>query len=89
VDQTANPAVSLNFATTSMVIGTDGLALIAYLDAVNNDLKVFHCANVVCTSGTASTADSTGSVGFSASLVIGSAGFGLISYVTSANSMVK
>jgi predicted regulator of Ras-like GTPase activity (Roadblock/LC7/MglB family) len=34
---------------TSITIGSDGLPLIAYYDATNDDLKVAHCSNPLCT----------------------------------------
>ena len=34
--------------TTSITIGADGLGLISYLDATNDDLKVAHCDNTFC-----------------------------------------
>jgi len=33
---------------SSVIIGTDGLALISYYDATNGDLKVAHCSNLFC-----------------------------------------
>ena len=34
---------------TSITIGADGLGLISYFDATNQDLKVFRCSNLTCT----------------------------------------
>jgi hypothetical protein len=66
---------------TSITIGADGLGLISYNDATTDgDLKVFHCSNTVCSSGTATTVDSAGAVGYHTSITIGADGLGLISY---------
>jgi preprotein translocase subunit Sec61beta len=35
-------------SSTSMTIGADGLGLISYYDAMNQNLKVAHCANTFC-----------------------------------------
>nr|MBA3468983.1 hypothetical protein [Herpetosiphonaceae bacterium] len=48
---------------TSTTIGVDGLALISYYDVTNLDLKVAHCADVLCTSATTTAIDTVGSVG--------------------------
>ena len=42
-----SPDAGLN---ASLVIGADGLGLVSYLG--ESGLKVLHCANVACTSGT-------------------------------------
>ena len=67
---------------TSIAVGTDGLALIAYYESpyTGGDLKVAHCSNPACTSATFSTLDSDGNVGLNPSLTIGADGLGLISY---------
>jgi hypothetical protein len=65
---------------TSITIGADGLALIAYHDVTNGDLKVAHCSNVSCSSATTSTIDGTDTVGLYNSITIGADGLGLISY---------
>src|SRR5262245_19220213 len=76
----AAPAVRANTITTidaggvgqypSVAYGTDGLALIAYYDATNGDLKVAHCLDVACAASTRNTIDGAGDVGQSASLAI-------------------
>jgi len=69
-------------ADTSITIGADGLPIISYRDGTNQSLKVFHCANVTCTTGTATTVDTGGSnaVGFTTSIAIGADGLAIISY---------
>ena len=74
---------------TSVTVGTDGLGLISYHDATNNDLKVAHCSNLACTGATTTTLDSTGLVGEYTSVTIGKDGLGLISYHDATNSDLK
>jgi hypothetical protein len=67
----------------SVVIGTDGLGLIAYVDGAGM-LKVAHCSNAACTAATLTTLDTIGpTVGF-VSLAIGSDGRGVIAYYDTA-----
>jgi hypothetical protein len=65
----------------SITIGTDGLALISYVD--NGNLRVAHCADVGCTSVTSNPIDAT-SVAYS-SIAVGADGLPLISYLDNAN----
>src|SRR5687767_2397698 len=65
---------------TSITIGADGLALIAYHDVTNGDLKVAHCSDLTCSSATTSVIDSDDTVGLYNSITIGGDGLGLISY---------
>jgi hypothetical protein len=65
---------------SSVTIGVDGLGLISYFDITNENLRVFHCANMTCTSGISTTLDISGTVGLYSSIAIGSDGLGLISY---------
>ncbi len=48
---------------TSIITGADGLGLISYYDVSNGDLKVLHCGNAACNSGTVTAVDSWGDVG--------------------------
>ena len=64
--------------SSSATIGTDGLALISYLDLSNDRLKVAHCENVACTSATTATVDASRAA--RTSVTIGSDGLALISY---------
>ena len=36
----------------SVTVGSDGLGLVSYLDATNNNLKAAHCTNLACTAFT-------------------------------------
>jgi hypothetical protein len=81
-------------AFSSIAIGVDGLGLISYQNAVSfvqnpNDLKVAHCSNVECSSGTVTTLDEPGKVGAYSSIAIGSDGLGLISYYDETNGDLK
>ncbi len=75
---------------TSITTGADGLGLISYQDVTTDgDLKVFHCSNTACISGTATTVDSAGAVGYYTSITIGADGRGLISYYDATNHDLK
>jgi hypothetical protein len=68
---------------SSVAIGTDGLALISYLDDGQGALKVAHCSNPACTSATLSTVAGPppGHAGITtADLAVGADGLGLIVY---------
>jgi hypothetical protein len=68
------------WGNTSITIGLDGLPLISYFDLANEDLKVAHCNNPLCSTATYYTLDSIGYVGDCSSIAIGVDGLGLISY---------
>jgi hypothetical protein len=65
---------------SSIAIGSDGLAVIAYYDDTGNDLEVAHCSNVECTSSTNVNVITSADAGKYASITIGTDGFPLISY---------
>lgn len=65
----------------AIAIAADGFPIISYFDATNQDLKLIHCTNSLCTSHDAPvTLDSAGDVGANTSIAIGADGFPLISY---------
>jgi len=69
---------------TSITLGTDGLGLISYQDALYGYLKTLHCGNAACNSGNIIThLDGAGgfSVGQYTSHTLGADGLGLISYL--------
>src|SRR5215510_7836274 len=67
--------------TSSVIVGTDGLALISYYDATHGDLKVAYCSDLACTSAARTTVDGVSdNVGAPSSMVIGADSRGLISY---------
>jgi predicted regulator of Ras-like GTPase activity (Roadblock/LC7/MglB family) len=75
---------------TSITIGTDGLPLISYSDAMNGDLRVAKCGNASCSSGnTLSTVDSGGAVGRFTSITIGTDSLPVISYYDVTNGHLK
>jgi hypothetical protein len=74
---------------TSITFGADGLPLISYYDFTNHDLDVYHCSDILCTSGSAYTADAIGDVGEYTSITTGVDGLGLISYYDNTNNHLK
>ena len=74
---------------TSITTGVDGLPLISYYDQTNGDLKVAHCSDLACTSGSVRTLDSGGNVGPYTAIIIGADGLGLISYYDVTNGDLK
>jgi|GEM_PF-1965934 len=75
---------------TSVVIGTDGLAVISYYDETNGDLKVIKCGNSTCASGnTTTTVDSTGDVGQDTSITLATDNLPVISYFDVTNADLK
>ncbi|KKQ76399.1 MAG: hypothetical protein US99_C0073G0001, partial [Candidatus Daviesbacteria bacterium GW2011_GWF2_38_6] len=70
---------------SSMTIGTDGLAIIAFSDDTNLDLRVFHCSNIACTTGTATSIDTANNVGTNSSIAIGTDGLPFISFYDSSS----
>ena len=85
VDSTTNAG---DFGT-SIAIGSDGLALVAYMDVTNAALKVAHCSDIVCHSATLSSLDRSGLSGELSHVAIGDDGLGLISYFDEATSVLK
>ena len=73
----------------SVAVGADGLGLISYYDASNDNLKVAHCSNVNCTAATITPLDTGGLVGQGTSIAIGVDGRGLISYRDETNNALK
>jgi hypothetical protein len=74
---------------TSITVGVDGLGLISYYDLGNDDLKVAHCSNMVCSAATDSTLDGPGTVGQYTSITIGLDGLGLVSYYDTGSGDLK
>ncbi|XSG76554.1 hypothetical protein ACP8Y2_06020 [Herpetosiphon llansteffanensis] len=75
--------------TSDLVIGQDGLGLIAYYDTTNQDLRVAHCKNQDCSQSSRTTIDSQHNVGKYGSIVIGNDGLGIIAYMDLTNRALK
>jgi hypothetical protein len=67
---------------TSIVMGADGLPLIAHQDGTARALRVTRCGNAACTAGNISTTvdDPVNQVGLYASIAIGADGLPVIAY---------
>jgi hypothetical protein len=89
LDGSGSPFTSVVGSYSAIAIGTDGLGLISYYDITNGHLKVAHCSNVLCTTATTTTIDSSPNVGRYTSITIGGDGLGLISYYDATNSDLK
>ncbi len=83
---------------TSVAIGADDLPVISYRDVLpvtgyyhitNKDLKVFHCADIGCTSGNSTALDSAGQVGQYTAIAMGTDGRAVVSYHDTTNSKLK
>ena len=86
---TAQAAQIDNAAEPALVIGSDGLGLIAYQDLASLDLKVAHCVDADCTAVTTVTVDSVGDVGSRAAIALRPGGLPVISYADVANNGIK
>ncbi len=69
---------------TSVIIGRDGLPLIAYYNSTDGSLDVAHCGNITCSSGNTTTTVDTGTganfTGQYPSLAMGSDNLPIVSY---------
>ena len=75
---------------SSITVGADGLPLVSYFDDGNDDLKVAHCGNLLCSaSNTITTVDSVGDVGYYTSVTVGADGLPIISYWDGGNADLK
>jgi len=76
---------------TSIAIGTDGFPVISYRDNTGGNLKVAHCENILCNSGspTLTTVDNAADVGVDSSITIGTDGLPVISYYDFTNTALK
>jgi hypothetical protein len=77
------------YNSTSITIGGDGLGLISYWDYDNLDLKVLHCSNLLCDSGTSTSVDTIGDIGGYNAIITGADGLGLVSYYDHTNDDLK
>jgi collagen triple helix repeat protein len=76
-------------AHSATAAGSDGFPLVAVWDTNINGLRIVHCNDAACSSSTATTLDSVGSVGHYPSVTVGSDGFGLVSYLDTTNGNLK
>jgi hypothetical protein len=68
---------------TSITIGADGMPLILYYEALADDLVLYHCNDILCsTAPSVYTLDSSGDTGSYPTVKIGSDGLPVISYMT-------
>lgn len=76
---------------TSLTIGADGLPVISYIDWTNHGLRVLHCGNVSCSSGSTGTTVDTSAVtvGLYTSITLGADGLPIISYWDQAGGDLK
>src|SRR2546427_1492012 len=76
VDPNSNPSIS-----SSIVLGSDSLPIIAYYDYTSYQLKVVHCGNIACSIGnTISAPVSENLILHQLDLAIGSDGFPIMSF---------
>jgi FG-GAP-like repeat len=74
----------------SIAIGADGLGVVAYTDATNQNVEVAHCENVACTTLQRTVIDEFDNQGHGAdSIAIGADGLPLITYLDLTNDVLK
>lgn len=74
---------------TSLVLGSDGLPRISYVDTTNGNLKFARCTNTDCSTKVVSVVDSGGGIDEVTSLALGQDGFPRISYYHDGNDDLK
>ena len=84
----AEPATLSNASEPALIIGANGLGIMAYRDLLNGDLMVARCVDAPCTSVTTSVIDSTGDVGRQASIALAADG-PVIAYEDTTNLRLK
>ncbi|MFN7161311.1 MAG: LamG-like jellyroll fold domain-containing protein [Candidatus Gracilibacteria bacterium] len=74
---------------SSVKVGSDGFARMAYYDSYNKDLKYSRCTNADCTTKNTVTLDGTGDVGAYLDMLLDQNGYAQISYRDATNGRVK
>jgi hypothetical protein len=76
---------------SAITLGVDGLGVISYYDGAGaaQDLKVAHCADVLCDAATSVAVDTPGNVGWSTSITVGADGLPFVSYRDVGGGQVK
>ena len=91
VDTSAGSATSEAFAHTSVAVGLDNLAVVAYYDGGASDLAVAHCENAACSASTVYVpVASAGVLGTWAALAVNpSASANVVSYYDQGNQRLQ
>lgn len=71
------------------LIGRDGLPVVSYFEPVGGDLRLFHCDDHDCNTGSDQLVDSTGVVGEFNALTLGRTGLPVIAYYDRDNGNLK
>lgn len=71
-----------------LVLGSDGLGLVSFVNFSTNTPSIGHCNDVSCSNLTTNALD-TGSISNAASLIVGVDGFGLVAYDDSTDGYLK
>ena len=74
---------------SSLAIGIDGLGVVSYRDFNGYQLKLGHCSNAACSSGTFTRVESAGCFGGYSAITLGVDGMPLGSYLEGINTDLK
>lgn len=82
---TVEEDANAHLARGAITLGADGLGLISYFDRTNQEVKVAHCDDVLCTAATRHVVDRGLSSWRNSSIAVGTDGLGLIAYYDATN----